>query len=75
MANNFINFLISNQTQVDIGAYGKEKYGKSLFIPMSVSVPTATAGWVADHTTPATDLKPAPVVTTAAPAANATAAK
>jgi tungstate transport system substrate-binding protein len=85
MANNFINFLISNQTQADIGAYGKEKYGKSLFIPMSVSIPTATAGWVGDYTTPATDLKPAPVVTTAAAtatiaanttmAANATAAK
>jgi tungstate transport system substrate-binding protein len=75
MANNFINFLISPQTQADIGNYGKEKYGKSLFIPMSVSVPTATAGWVGDYSTPATDLKPAPVATTAAPAANATAAK
>jgi tungstate transport system substrate-binding protein len=75
MANNFINFLISPQTQADIGAFGKDKYGKSLFIPMSVSVPTATAGWVGDYSTPATDLKPAPVTTTAAPAANATVAK
>jgi len=75
MANNFINFLISPQTQADIGAYGVDKYGKSLFIPMSVSVPNATAGWVGDHTTPATDLKPLPAVTTAAPVANATAAK
>ena len=75
MANNFINFLISPQTQADIGAYGVDKYGKSLFIPMSVTVPTATTGWVGDHSTPATDLKPAPVATTAAPAANATAAK
>jgi tungstate transport system substrate-binding protein len=75
MANNFINFLISPQTQADIGAYGMDKYGKSLFIPMSVSVPTAKAGWVGDHTTPATDLKPAPAATPAAPAANATAAK
>ena len=74
MANNFINFLISPQTQADIGAYGVDKYGKSLFIPMSVTVPTAKAGWVGDHSTPATDLKPAPVATTAAPAANATAA-
>ncbi|MFA5236833.1 MAG: substrate-binding domain-containing protein [Methanoregula sp.] len=72
MANNFINFLISNQTQADIGAYGVDKYGKSLFIPMSVSVPSATAGWVGDHTTLATDLKPATTAT--APAANATAA-
>jgi tungstate transport system substrate-binding protein len=75
MANNFINFLISPQTQADIGAFGKDKYGKSLFIPMSVSVPTATAGWVGDYSTPATDFKPAPVTTTAAPAANATVAK
>ena len=56
MANNFINFLISPQTQADIGAYGVDKYGKSLFIPMSVSVPTAPAGWVGDYSTPATDL-------------------
>ena len=74
MANNFINFLISPQTQADIGNYGKDKYGKSLFIPMSVTVPTAKAGWVGDYSTPATDLKPAPVATTAAPAANATTA-
>ena len=78
MANNFINFLISPQTQADIGAYGVDKYGKSLFIPMSVSVPTAPAGNVGDYSTPATDLKPAVAVnatSTAAPAANATAAK
>ena len=74
MANNFINFLISPQTQADIGAYGVDKYGKSLFIPMSVTVPTAKAGWVGDYSTPATDLTPAPVATTAAPAANATTA-
>jgi tungstate transport system substrate-binding protein len=74
MANNFINFLISPQTQADIGAYGVDKYGKSLFTPMSVTVPTAKAGWVGDYSTPATDLKPATVVTTAAPAANATTA-
>jgi tungstate transport system substrate-binding protein len=76
MANNFINFLISNQTQADIGNYGVDKYGKSLFTPMTVEVPTATAGWVADHSTPATAIAPAaPAATTAAPAANATAAK
>jgi tungstate transport system substrate-binding protein len=69
MANDFINFLISNQTQADIGSYGVDKYGKSLFIPMSVSVPTAPAGNVGDHSTPATDLKPPAVVT------NTTAAK
>ncbi len=77
MANNFVNFLISNETQADIGAYGVDKYGKSLFIPMSVTVPTAPAGNVGDHTTTATDLKPVPAAnsTAAAPAANATAAK
>ncbi|HNX17444.1 MAG TPA: substrate-binding domain-containing protein [Methanoregula sp.] len=76
MANNFINFLISPETQADIGSYGVEKYGKSLFIPMSVSVPNATAGWVADHTTLATDLKPATIkaATSAAPVGNVTAA-
>jgi tungstate transport system substrate-binding protein len=70
MANNFINFLISNQTQADIGNYGVDKYGKSLFTPMTVSVPTAPAGNVGDYSTPATDLKPPATVVT-----NTTAAK
>ena len=69
MANDFINFLISNQTQADIGNYGVDKYGKSLFTPMSVSVPTAAAGYVGDYSTPVTALKPP------AAAANTTAAK
>jgi tungstate transport system substrate-binding protein len=69
MANDFVNFLISPQTQADIGNYGVDKYGKSLFTPMSVSVPNATAGWVGDYSTPATALKPP------AAAANATASK
>ena len=68
MANNFVNFLISNQTQTDLSNYGVDKYGKALFTPMSVSVPTATAGWVGDYSTPATDFKPPA-------AANTTAAK
>jgi len=58
MANNFVNFLIDPATQADIGNYGVEKYGKSLFIPMSVEVPTASAEWVADHSSPATAVKP-----------------
>jgi tungstate transport system substrate-binding protein len=58
MADNFINFLISDQTQKDIAAYGVDKYGKSLFTPMSVTVPTAAAGYVADHSTTATAVKP-----------------
>ena len=57
MSNDFINFLLSPQTQQDIADYGKEKYGKSLFTPMSVSVPTAPAGYVGDYSTPATAVK------------------
>jgi len=68
MANKFINFLISRQTQADIGNFGVDKYGKSLFTPMSVSVPTASAGYVSDYSTPATDIKPpAAVANTTAP--------
>ena len=69
MANNFINFLISPQTQADIGNYGVAKYGKSLFIPMSVSAPTATAGWVGDYSTPATAIAPTTTVASATTAA------
>jgi tungstate transport system substrate-binding protein len=69
MANNFVNFLIDPATQAEIGMYGVDKYGKALFIPMSVTVPTAKAGYVGDYSTPATDLKPAPVATTPAAAA------
>jgi tungstate transport system substrate-binding protein len=69
MANNFINFLISPQTQADIASFGVDKYGKALFTPMSVSVPTAAAGYVGDYSTPAMDLKPPAAV------ANTTAAK
>jgi tungstate transport system substrate-binding protein len=58
MANDFINFLISPQTQADIATFGVEKYGKALFTPMSVRVPTAPAGYVGDYSTPATALKP-----------------
>lgn len=57
MANDFINFLLSPQTQQDIADYGKDTYGKSLFTPMSVSVPTAPAGYVGDYSTPATAVK------------------
>jgi tungstate transport system substrate-binding protein len=57
MADNFINFLISPQTQQDIADYGKDKYGKSLFTPMSISVPTAPAGYIGDYSTPAKAVK------------------
>jgi tungstate transport system substrate-binding protein len=76
MANNFINFLIDPATQADIGNFGVDKYGKALFTPMTIEVPTATEGWVADHSTPATAIAPAaPAATTAAPVANATVVK
>lgn len=75
MANNFIDFLISPQTQADIGNFGVQQYGKSLFVPMDVSVPNATAGWVGDHSTPATDLTLAPTTAgTMAVAVNSTSA-
>ena len=58
MANNFVNFLISAQTQADIATFGVDKYGRALFTPMSVRVPTAPEGNVGDYSTPATALKP-----------------
>jgi tungstate transport system substrate-binding protein len=60
MANNFINFLIDPATQADIGTYGVDKYGKALFTPMTVEVPTAAEGWVGNHTAPATAIAPVP---------------
>jgi hypothetical protein len=39
----------------DIGNYGKDKYGKGLFTPMSSGVP---AGVTADFTSPATETSP-----------------
>ncbi|MGZ5563339.1 MAG: substrate-binding domain-containing protein [Halobacteriota archaeon] len=35
LANDFVNFMISNSTQKLIGAYGVEKYGQPLFYPMN----------------------------------------
>jgi tungstate transport system substrate-binding protein len=55
MADNFINFIISSQTMADIGDFGKEKYGKGLFVPMTAGVPP---GVTADFTTPAKAVKP-----------------
>lgn len=55
MANNLVNFMISPQTQSDIANYGKDKYGKGLFTPMSAGVPK---GVTADFTTPATAIMP-----------------
>lgn len=55
MANNFVNWLISSETLTDIGNYGKDKYGKGLFTPMTAGFP---AGVTADFTTPATATRP-----------------
>ncbi len=55
MADNFINFMISSETMADMGNFGKEKYGKALFTPMTAGVP---AGVTADFTTPATAVRP-----------------
>jgi len=55
MANNFVNWLISPETLTDIGNYGKDKYGKGLFTPMSSGIP---AGVIADFTSPATETSP-----------------
>ena len=55
MANNFVTWLISKETLTDIGNYGKDKYGKGLFTPMSSGVP---AGVTADFTSPATETSP-----------------
>ena len=73
-ANEFINFLLSPQTQADIGNFGVQQYGKSLFTPMDVSVPNAPAGWVGDHSTPATDLTPEPAPAATTPLATMTTA-
>jgi tungstate ABC transporter binding protein WtpA len=55
LANQFVNYLISDQTMNDIGNYGVDKYGKGLFTPMTKGVPP---GVTADFTTPATATKP-----------------
>lgn len=55
MANNFVNWIISPETMSDIGNYGVEKYGKSLFTPFTMGVPK---GITADFTTPATSTRP-----------------
>lgn len=54
MANNFVNFLISPGIQAKIGEYGKEKYGKGLFIPMN----GGCMRFECDCTTPASETGP-----------------
>jgi tungstate ABC transporter binding protein WtpA len=55
MANNFVNWIISMETMAEIGNYGVDKYGKSLFTPFTLGVPK---GITADFTTPATATRP-----------------
>lgn len=55
MANNFVNFIISEQTMADIGNFGSDQYGKALFTPMTRGVPS---GVTADFTTPAVAVRP-----------------
>lgn len=54
MANNYVNFLISPEVQALINEYGKEKYGKSLFIPMNRDC----IRFGCDCTTPASETRP-----------------
>ena len=58
-ANDFVNFLIAPDTQTAIASFGKDKYGKGLFTPMSAGVPKGIpAGIPVDYTTPAVATKP-----------------
>ncbi len=54
-ANDYINFLISPQGQALIADYGKDKYGKGLFNPMT---PAKATEFKVDSSTPATATKP-----------------
>jgi tungstate transport system substrate-binding protein len=72
LANNFVNFMISNSTQKLIGEYGLVKYGKPLFTPMSGNC----SSFNCTCTGLATDLVPPTVKTaTSTATANATTTK
>lgn len=53
-ATDFTNWLISEDGQKFIGDYGKETYGKSLFVPMSSLADSTVAPFNIDSTTPVT---------------------
>ena len=53
-ATDFTNWLISEEGQNFIGAYGTEEFGKPLFIPMSTQPDTTKAPFNIDSTTPVT---------------------
>ena len=54
-ANDYTNFLISDQGQALIADYGKEEFGKALFMPMT---PEKAKEFKVDSTTPATATRP-----------------
>ncbi|NLX49369.1 MAG: tungstate ABC transporter substrate-binding protein WtpA [Methanospirillum sp.] len=54
-ANDYINFLISPDTQAKIAEFGKEQYGKNLFNPMTAE---KAGEFKVDSSTPATATKP-----------------
>jgi tungstate transport system substrate-binding protein len=56
MANNFVDFMISNSTQTAIGVYGVDKYGKPLFTPMKGNC----SQFNCTCTGPATQMTPVP---------------
>ncbi|HJJ52476.1 MAG TPA: tungsten ABC transporter substrate-binding protein, partial [Methanocorpusculum sp.] len=53
-ATDFTNWLISEEGQDFIGAYGTEEFGKPLFFPMTTVADTTKAPFSIDSTTPAT---------------------
>ncbi|MFA5001373.1 MAG: substrate-binding domain-containing protein [Methanolinea sp.] len=55
MANHFVDFLTSPEIQTAIGEFGKDKYGKNLFTPMSGTCTQFNC----DCTSPASATKPA----------------
>ncbi|MCU0629904.1 MAG: substrate-binding domain-containing protein, partial [Methanoregulaceae archaeon] len=58
-SNDFVNFLIAPDTQAAIAAYGKDKYGKGLFTPITAGVPKGIPATIpVDYTTPAVATKP-----------------
>ncbi|MGZ4904357.1 MAG: substrate-binding domain-containing protein [Halobacteriota archaeon] len=71
MANNFVNFMISNDTQQKIGQYGVQQYGKALFTPMYGNC----SAFNCDCTTPATALVPPTLSATSTATANSTTAR
>ncbi len=71
LSSDFVNFMISNDTQQKIGQYGVQQYGKPLFTPMYGNC----SAYNCDCTTPATALVPPNLSTTSSSTAAATTAQ